>query len=232
MQLTSPCTATLLSESSSAVQPSTFRAHSAHLGLLFNLCEGGQEDEAADVTGSVGSVRGASQCRRSMCRKAQVGWVLPKIARQPVGLKKQLYMGAARWLCSGHRWLHVCSGASRTGQKRRPATQSEGSRPAPATESHRRASLWRLWPAAMTPRLAGVRAEDVVASHRAADGAVPSIEGARTHAYATPRGVVAVSRAFGSGQMRHSLRGLAQPVIRLSRSRASVRRAPLPSQYM
>ena len=146
----------LLSESSSAVQSSIFRAYSAHLGLLFNLCEGGQEDEAADVTGSVGSVRGASQCRRSMCRKAQVGWVLPKIARQPVGLKKQLYMGAARWLCSGHRWLHVCSGASRTGQKRRPATQSEGSRPAPATESHRRASLWRLWPAAMTLRLAGL----------------------------------------------------------------------------
>ena len=58
-----------------------------------------------------------------------------------------------RALCLA-RWL--CLGASRTGQKRRPATQSEGSRPAPVAESRRRAALWRLWPAAMTLRLAGL----------------------------------------------------------------------------
>jgi len=54
----------------------------------------------------------------------------------------------------------------------------------------------RVWPAAMAPRLAGLRADDAVASHRAADGVGPSIEGARTYAHATPRGAVAVLSAF------------------------------------
>jgi hypothetical protein len=203
----------LLSESSTAWRASTFRAHSAHLGLLFNLREGGQEDEAADVTGSVGSVRGASQCRRSMCRKAQVGWVLPKIARQPVGLKKQLYMGAARWLCSGHRWL--CSGASRTGQKRRPATQSEGSRPAPAAES-------RMPPQSLP--VAPLAGSDDAETRWAASGGCGGFAQScgRRRSFDRRRSDSCLRHPQGSGgrfarvrvrQMRHSLRGLAQPVI-------------------
>ena len=54
----------------------------------------------------------------------------------------------------------------------------------------------RVWPAVMAPRLAGLRADDAVASHRAVDGVGPSIEGARTYAHATPRGAVAVLSAF------------------------------------
>ena len=52
-------------------------------------------------------------------------------------------------------------------------------------------SFSRRWPAVMTPRLAGLRADDVVASHRAADGAGPSIEPGRTYAHGTSRGAVA-----------------------------------------
>ena len=48
-------------------QPGTFRAHLAHLGLLFGLREGGREDDAAGVAGSVEPVRGASHYR--------AGWV-------------------------------------------------------------------------------------------------------------------------------------------------------------
>ena len=49
--------------------------------------------------------------------------------------------------------------------------------------------------AVMTPRDVGLRADDVVASHRAADGGGPSIEGARTGAHGTSRrAVAAVSR--------------------------------------
>ena len=47
----------------------------------------------------------------------------------------------------------------------------------------------------MTPRVGGPRADDLVASHRAADGAGPSIEAARTYAHGTSRGAAAaVSR--------------------------------------
>jgi hypothetical protein len=60
-----------------------------------------------------------------------------------------------------------------------------------ARESLPRSSSTRLWPAVMAPRLAGLRAHDAVASHRAADGAVPSIKGARTHAHGTSRGAAA-----------------------------------------
>ena len=48
--------------------------------------------------------------------------------------------------------------------------------------------------AVMTPRDGALRADEVVASHSAADGAGPSIEGARTYAHGISRGaVVAVS---------------------------------------
>ena len=46
-------------------------------------------------------------------------------------------------------------------------------------------------PAVMTPRRAALRANDVGASHRAADGADPSIPGARTHAHGTSMGAAA-----------------------------------------
>ena len=54
------------------------------------------------------------------------------------------------------------------------------------------------WPAAMRPRNGGLPAGAVAAWHGAADGAGPSIEGARTYAHGTSRGAVAVMRArFG-----------------------------------
>jgi hypothetical protein len=48
----------------------------------------------------------------------------------------------------------------------------------------------------MTPKRAARRAGDAAASHTAADGAGPSIEGARTYAHATSRGAVAGFNAF------------------------------------
>ena len=59
-----------------------------------------------------------------------------------------------------------------------------------------RASKCRRWPAVMTPRHAALRADDAVASHRAADGAGPSIEGARTCAHGISRGAVVRFCAF------------------------------------
>jgi hypothetical protein len=61
----------------------------------------------------------------------------------------------------------------------------------PAAESVPNAATTRRWPAVMTPRDGGLRACDLVASHRAADGPGPSIEGARTHARCISRGAVA-----------------------------------------
>jgi hypothetical protein len=58
-------------------------------------------------------------------------------------------------------------------------------------ESVPRALKSRRWPAVMTPRVVGLRAAEAVASHRAADGAGPSIEAARTYAHGTSRGAVA-----------------------------------------
>ena len=49
----------------------------------------------------------------------------------------------------------------------------------------------RRWSAVMTPRDGGLRADDAVASHSAADGAGPSIKGARTYAHGTSSGAVA-----------------------------------------
>ena len=81
----------------------------------------------------------------------------------------------------------LCLGASRTGQRRRPATHSEGG----GQHWPRRASgdghSARRWPAVVTPGRAVQRAGDAAASHSAADGAGPSIEGARTYAHASSR---------------------------------------------
>ena len=67
-----------------------------------------------------------------------------------------------------------------------------------AAEGVPKALTTRRWPAAMTPRRAALRADDAVASHRAADGAGFPIKGARTHAHATSRGAVAGFPAFRS----------------------------------
>ena len=56
----------------------------------------------------------------------------------------------------------------------------------------------------MTPRLAGLRADDVVASHRAADGAAPSIEPGRTYAHGTTMGAVAAVSCVWSTLTPHS----------------------------
>jgi hypothetical protein len=80
------------------------------------------------------------------------------------------------------------SGASRTGQMPAPAAPGETSRPKLACGAPAELLNRGLWPAVMTPRLIGQPTDHAVASHRAADGAVPSIEGARTYAGATSRG--------------------------------------------
>jgi hypothetical protein len=49
----------------------------------------------------------------------------------------------------------------------------------------------RRWPAVMTPRNGGLRADDAVASHSAVDGGGPSIDAARTYAGGISRGAVA-----------------------------------------
>jgi hypothetical protein len=65
-----------------------------------------------------------------------------------------------------------------------------------AAESAPKALTSRRWPAVMTPRNGGLRAADAVASHRAVDGAGPSVEGARTHAGGISRGAVVRFPAF------------------------------------
>jgi hypothetical protein len=63
----------------------------------------------------------------------------------------------------------------------------------------------RRWPAVMTPRHAAQRADDVGASHRAADGGGPSLQGARTHMYGTSRGAVAAVSCAGSAFLKPRL---------------------------
>jgi hypothetical protein len=61
----------------------------------------------------------------------------------------------------------------------------------------------RRWPAVMTPRDGGPQAAEGVASHSAADGARPSIQGARTHAHYTSRGAAAGFPASPSAMCEH-----------------------------
>ena len=65
-----------------------------------------------------------------------------------------------------------------------------------AAESVPKRATTCRWSAVVTPRDAGLRADDAVTSHRAADGAVPSIEGARTYAHFISRGAMAGFAAF------------------------------------
>ena len=62
----------------------------------------------------------------------------------------------------------------------------------------------RRWPAAMTPRNGGLTADDAVASHSAADGGGPSMDGARTHAGGISRGAAARCPAFRSAILSKS----------------------------
>ena len=69
----------------------------------------------------------------------------------------------------------------------------------------------RLWPAVTTPRRARLRADGAVASHRAADGAVPSIEAARTRAHFISRGAAVGFPAFRAAIPRHIWRRSSRP---------------------
>jgi hypothetical protein len=109
-------------------------------------------------------------------------------------------MGAARCLCSGRRpersaWLGSyfrvpftsvrCADVPPTAREAGPQAGRGAGLPKPACHC----------PAVMAPSHVGLRADDAVASHRGADGPVPSIQPARTYAHGTSRGAVAVMRA-------------------------------------
>ena len=124
-------------------------------------------------------------------RKGAAGlvWAAER-AEPPVGqnrVKKQLRVGAARWLCPGHRSERSARLDRYVRDLLAPARCAE--LPPAAREAGALA-------AETTPRRAAQPADGVVASHRAADGAGPSIEGARTCAHGTTTGAAAVSRAF------------------------------------
>ena len=72
----------------------------------------------------------------------------------------------------------------------------------------------RRWPAVMTPRNGGLRADDAVASHSAVDGGGPSIDAARTYAGGISRGAAARCPAFRSAILSKNGRGgLAEPSL-------------------
>ena len=92
--------------------------------------------------------------------------------------KKQLRVGAARWICSGYppegsAWLGHYNRMLLT--PARCAELPPAARGSGRPESLPKRATTRRWSAVMTPRDAGLRADDAVTSHRAADGAVPSI---------------------------------------------------------
>ena len=95
----------------------------------------------------------------------------------------------------------LCSGGSAILQMRRAANRGAGGRPDWPRRAVPDGSEERRWTAVMAPRHAELGADDAVASHRAADGAGPSIEAARTHASGSSRGAAAVSRALGPPQL-------------------------------
>ena len=195
----------------------------AHLGLRFNLRESGLENEAAITIARVGAAREGSFRCRWMGGTAQLGWF---------GL----------WSALSRRWRQTVSKSSCAWAQRAVSPQGSVPRSLPGSNgtigcfSHRpdaltchpgrgnpsnlaaegvpKALTTRRWPAAMTPRRAALRADDAVASHRAADGAGFPIKGARTHAHATIRGAVAGFPAFRGPRSRFLLekwivRGLA-----------------------
>ena len=87
-----------------------------------------------------------------------------------------------------------------------PTCHPRRGRPASTGHAEAKSSAGRrLWPAVLTPKHAALRARGAVASHRAADGAGPSIEGARTYAHGFPRGAVAVSSAFRSRSRQENM---------------------------
>ena len=122
--------------------------------------------------------------------------------------KKQLRVGAARWICSGYppegsAWLGHYNRMLLT--PARCAELPPAARGSGRPESLPKRATTRRWSAVMTPRDAGLRADDAVTSHRAADGAVPSIEGARTYAHFISRGAMAGFAAFLSAMTNSPL---------------------------
>ena len=97
----------------------------------------------------------------------------------------------------------LCSGGSAILQMRRSANRGAGGRPDWPRRAVPDGSEERRWTAVMAPRHAELGADDAVASHRAADGAGPSIEGARTCAGGTSRGAVA---RFVAASPNHNFR--------------------------
>jgi hypothetical protein len=127
--------------------------------------------------------------------------------------KKMLQVGAARWLCSGHRSEgSACLGSYHRGLLT-PARSAGLPPTARETGQHwpRRRHFTptrRRWPAVMTPREGVLRAAEAVAAHRAADGAVPSIQGARKYVCGISRGAV-----VGFPACRSSCRPFALPYL-------------------
>jgi hypothetical protein len=85
-------------------------------------------------------------------------------------------------------------------------------------EGRARRAKGRRWPAVMTPREGGLRADDAVASHRAADGAGSSIEGARTGAGGTSRQAVAGFTALPSAAHQQEASPTSTPWINQARA--------------
>jgi hypothetical protein len=125
--------------------------------------------------------------------------------------------------CASHGQKSSCEGAQRAGTEgsawlgcyhwmlSRPDALTCHPRRAqpqtPRSKSVSNALKKRRWLAVMTPRDDGLRAAEVVASHRAADGTGPSIEPARTHAGGISRGAVAAVTCVwhrDPGQKKHS----------------------------
>jgi hypothetical protein len=170
----------------------------ARLGLSSSFRAGSLEDGAAGVTDSVGGTRWRAADASGWVERRS--WVVldrgaPRIVGRPAELENQLHMGVARWLCPGHRpersaWLdghaRVLLTPARCHDLPPPARVAGPSWPRRASGEQ----YPRLWPAVLTLKHAALPADDAVASHRAAGGDGPSIEGARTCAGGTTRGAV------------------------------------------
>jgi hypothetical protein len=129
------------------------------------------------------------------------------------GLKKRLHTDAARWLLPGHRpersaWLgrYIRDLLTAARCAELPPAARDAGQHWPWRRSFRARA--HHWLAVTTPRCTTQPADAVVASHRAADGAGPSIEGARTHAGGISRGAVVRFPVFRSTIWLHRRRAL------------------------
>ena len=169
----------------------------AHFGLPPTFQAATLEDEAAGGAASVAATTGRAAAAVRWADRRKLGRFGPPSAAHPrpaCSVSKSSCTCAQRTGCAqgaapsalpgstaaigclSHR-PDACTCRPRRDQ---PAQAGRGEPPELVNTRH--------WPAVMTPRLIGLPADHAVASHRAADGADPSIEGARTHAGATSRG--------------------------------------------